>query len=369
MKKVRKLLSLVLSMLFLVTVGAALVACPQPDPDPGEDPVPTTCKLTVEDYDTTKGTVTLSPAKAEYALGEKVTISIEAKTGYEIQAVYIGTRNYTDTLRNGSNEFTTTSRDWYADKDTTVTVRFQEYGIWKSEDYKYSLDVGTYNTTKGSVTVNPDRAMYAEDEEVTVTITTSNGSTLKTFEVNGVDKKANVVFDGNYTYTYTLVITGNTVLNIVLDDDLTKIYIFEPSSNNINSQQRLAEFEAFIKREGKVLIDFYGTECYYCNVLQGEFEEHITALQANDAAALAADVKIVKVNVSATSYLDPSSPNYPIYQKYSRYSNGGLPYVVMVEDDGIDVNDNDGDIIGVVNGAYSTYAQLLSWMRNPTFEI
>ncbi|MBE5730921.1 MAG: thioredoxin family protein [Clostridiales bacterium] len=365
MKKFRKLLSLLLSMLLLVSVSATLVACPEPDPGP--DTEPTTCKLTVAAYDTNKGTVTLSPAKEEYALGEKVTISIEAKTGYEIQSVYIGTRNYTDTLRNGSNEFTTTSRDWYADKDTTVTVQFQNEGIWKSEDYKFTLDKGVYDTTKGSMTVNPDRAMYAEDEEVAITITTANGSVVKDFKVNGQSKKAELNFDGNYTYTYALVMTGNTTLQIVFDDDLTRIYNFEPSSNSITAQQRLAEFDALIAREGRVLIDFYGTECYYCNVLQGQFEEHIAALQANNAQAIAADVKIVKVNVSATSYLDASSPNYPIYQRYQRYSNGGLPYVVMVEDDGVE--DNDGDVIGVVNGAYSTYAQLLSWLTNPTFEM
>lgn len=343
MKKVRKLLTFALSVIFLFTVGASvLTACDEP-----EEEVPSTCKLTIAQYDTTKGTVSLSPAKEEYALGEKVTISIQAKTDYEIQSVYIGNRNFTSRLRGDKTDFATTSYDWLADRDTVVTVEFQQEGVWKSEDYKYALDKGTYNTSKGSLVVSPDRSMYAQDEEVSITITTTNGSKLKTFKINEVDKKADVVFDGNYTYTYTLVMTEDTVLNIVLDDDLTQIY-----NANIDN------FDTLIQREGKVVLDFYGTQCPPCQVLATLFEQYIADLKANNAAAIAADVKIVKVNVGPISSVDPNSPNYPIYQRYGNLNkSGGIPFMVMLDN---------GNVVGYFSGMYNDYSWLLGWLTNPT---
>ncbi|MBR2970565.1 MAG: InlB B-repeat-containing protein [Clostridia bacterium] len=313
-----------------------------------EDKGQTTYKLTVADFDSQMGTVMRSPQKNNYAVNEKVTLTVTASSGYEIQSIVINDVDYTDSLRGESTEFTTASKEVTITSATLVEVKFQEYGVWANPDYVYKLSTSKFDTNKGSVTVFPDRARYAEGEEVTFTVTINDGSMVKIFDVNGVSKRADLALTDN-AYTYTLTITENTAMNIVFDDDLTKIYTATVSN-----------YDAVVARKGKVLVDFYGTTCSPCQQLAALFERYTEAIAANDAAAIAADVKIVKVNVSSNTSIQTSSPQYRIFQRYETLSNGGLPFMVMLED---------GELVGYMNGMYDDYDWLLGWMTNPTMNI
>lgn len=313
-----------------------------------EDRTQMTYKLTVADYDTQMGTVARTPQKSNYALNEKVTISVTANTGYEIRSIVVNEVDYTDSLKGENTEFSTASLEVTVTSATHVEVKFQEHGVWANPDYVYRVNTNKIDTQRGSVTIYPDRAKYAEGEEVTFTVTVNQDSMVKDFEVNGVSKRADLVGEDN-TYSYTLTMTANTTFNIVFDDDLTKIY--NATVNN---------YDSIVARKGKVLVDFYGTTCEPCQNLALLFERYIQAIAANDPAAIAADVKIVKVNVSSTQSIQTSSPQFRIFERYQSFSDGRLPFMVMLED---------GELVGYMNGMLNDYDWLLGWMTNPTMNI
>ena len=207
-----------------------------------QDKGQTTYRITVADFDSQMGTVARSPQKTNYVPNEKVTISVTANSGYEIRSIIINDVDYTDSLKGESTEFTTASCEITVTSATLVEVKFQEYGIWGNPDYVHKLSISKIDTQKGNIAVFPDRAVYAEGEEVTFTVTVNDGSAIKNFDINGVSKRADLTKEEN-TYTYTFAMTENTTLNIVFDDDLTKIY-----NANINN------YDSLIARKGKVQV-------------------------------------------------------------------------------------------------------------------
>lgn len=338
MKGLKRLLVVTLSVLLTLGACLSLVACD--DSDEPEEKKPTV-NVTVAEYDTNKGTVTLD--KASYNVGDTATFTVTAKAGYEIMSVYVDSNNLTDRLRNGSNDFTSTSYTFTANQNRTITVMFQTEGTWKNSNYIYSLNVTPYNTSMGAVSIEPERGRFAQDEEVTLTVTTAAGFIIKSVTVNNIPC---TLSDGEYKFN----VTQNTTVTVIFDVDVSVI-----------TQATAANIDGLISRKGKVLLDFWADDCYYCTqVLAPQLNTFITNYNSGSAAEVALDIKIVKVRVGSSYSLAENTRDpelYPYYEKYLLSGKSGLPYVVLLDD---------GEIIGALNGAYNEYSQLLSWLQNPT---
>lgn len=338
MKKFKKLLVVALSVFMIVAACASLTACPPPNNGPSTSLV----NVTVAAYDTTKGSVVLD--KESYNVGDRVNVNINAVEGYEIKSIYVGTTNMTEIIRQGAYEFTTVEYHFTANVDKEVRVEFQEYGVWKNADYVWSLTVNSYDTTKGAVSITPDRSRYARDEQVTVSVTTTADYIVKSFKVNGVEC---TLSQGSYTFN----ITDDTVVAVEFDVDAGVI-----------TTGTMANIDSLTSRQGKVLLDFWADDCYYCvTVLAPQLEELVRNYNNGSAREVALDIKVVKVRVSSTYDLRNTSartPEYAIYERYaSRNQSGGLPFVVMLEN---------GNVIGDVEGAYGSYSGFLGWLENPS---
>lgn len=335
MKKLKKLFVVALSALMVVAC-TSMLACTPPAPEAQ------TVSITVAAYDTTKGTVTLD--KTSYNVGDTVKVTITSKNGYEIKSINISGTNLTERIRNGAYEFSSTEYTFTANVDKQVRVEFQEYGVWKNADYVHSLTLSDYDTAKGAVTISPDRAKYARDEQITITVTTTGDYIAKNITVNGVNHS---LTDGVYVFN----ITGDTTISVKLDVDCGVI-----------TTGNLSNIDSLTSREGKVLLDFWADDCYYCvTVLAPQLEQLVGNYNSGSARETALDIKVVKVRVSSTYNLSNTSartPEYAIYERYaSRNSSGGLPFVVMLED---------GQVIGDVEGAYGSYDGFLGWLENPS---
>lgn len=165
----------------------------------GTTPPVTTYTITIENYEKSQGSVTLSPEKPEYDKGDKVTLTVKANTGYAIDKVMVGTSDVTSQLgADGTYQITVT-------ESVTVTVTFKSTTTPPAT--KYTVTIASYETSQGSVTLNPEKSEYAENEQVTLTVTASEGYEIDKAMVGSSDVASQLGADGTYTITVTENIT------------------------------------------------------------------------------------------------------------------------------------------------------------------
>lgn len=164
----------------------------------GTTPPVTTYTITIENYEKSQGSVTLSPEKPEYDKGDKVTLTVKANTGYAIDRVMVGTSDVTSQLgADGTYQITVT-------ESVTVTVTFKST---TTPATKYTVTIASYETSQGSVTLNPEKSEYAENEQVTLTVTANTGYAIDKVMVGSSDVASQLGADGTYTITVTENIT------------------------------------------------------------------------------------------------------------------------------------------------------------------
>ena len=371
--------------------------------------------LTISDYDTSKGSVTVTGGQTEFLKNTQVTINVTANEGYKYTSVLVNNDNVVTQVRanNGSYTFTIT-------QNTIVEVKFAREDTW-------SLTTSGIDTVQGTVSLAPYKFGYNKNEQVTITIVANEGYELVSVMLGQTDITDQLVdgsytfnIDGNYvitavfnpTVTYTLNVSGDVgqdqtkYADVTLSNDKSEYgtnekttlvietcrgyelvgatvngtsimsslkkrggsYVITITENTnvelefIQEQMlvnaTLETFDSEIDREGKVLLDFWGDWCTVCTgTLAPQLERLVSEYYAGDATAVALNVKVVKIRVSGSSQSD-TTPEYAILRRYSSYHSGSFPFCILLEN---------GQVIGSLNGAYNDYSNFVGWLRSPNF--
>lgn len=83
-----------------------------------------TYKLTIAEYDNTRGTVKVFPEKEEYATNEPITITVTPNNNYEISSLIIGSYDASDDVFKGGDNYL-----FGIATETTITVVFGYYTV------------------------------------------------------------------------------------------------------------------------------------------------------------------------------------------------------------------------------------------------
>lgn len=274
-------------------------------------------KITISAYDTSMGTVSLSPDKTEFSAGEEITIKAQAKDGYVIQGAYLDTNDISNELRSGKGEYT-----FKATRDRTLRVDFVSQSEVK---YDCALSLTGFKSYQGEVKVEPDRMSFSKGEEISVSISPKENCTLGSVKVNGVDYT-----DRAKGGSFTTNISSDTEIAVEFIEDWTVIW-----------HATVVDFDDQIDVEGKCLVDFYALWCGPCmNILGPMIDKLVTQ----------GKLKIIKIEVS-----DINGNPYPEQAIYTKYAKGvnSIPFQLLFED---------GALVKTQVGALTTYEQFTSWI-------
>ncbi len=269
-------------------------------------------------------------------------------------ASYTGGTKTRQYYRYGSSVNSTTYDDYYVPSSlTSVTVTGGNifYGAFENCNKLTEIAIPSSATSIG------DYAFYnCSITEITIPESVTRIGKSAFYDCS---KLTSVYYKGSESEWKKISISsGNTYLT-----NATRYYLTETSDVDLGviTNASASNIDGLIARKGKVLLDFWADDCYYCTqVLAPQLETFIQNYNNGSAAEVALDIKIVKVRVGSSYSLAESTLDkelYPYYQRYLRSGMGGLPYVVLLDD---------GEVIGALNGAYNEYSQLLSWLQNPT---
>ncbi len=192
MKKVRKVLIAVLSVMLLVCLGLFAAAC-----DDGDEPAPAEkiyYTVTVAEYDAAQGTVALDPAAQDgkYEENTSVTVTATPNADYEVEAVKA---NGSALTANGEGKYVFT-----VSGDTTVAVTFKAKTVTPPPvDEKVNVTVTC--GSEGSYTLDPAPVdgQVAKGASVTLTVTPNANYEVDSVKVNGSAVTANG--EGKYVFT------------------------------------------------------------------------------------------------------------------------------------------------------------------------
>lgn len=187
----------------------------------------------IADYDTTQGTVTVTP-KAEddkYEEGTELTVTVKANSGYELDSFKISADN--SAALNGEGKYT-----FKVTADATITVTFKATTPPPVAE-KFTV---TKNTPEnGTITLSPEPTdgKYAKDTEITVTLAPAQGYEVDTFTVGGVDKKSELqenVYKFNITADTAIAVTFKStvveVTNVTLDQTALSLEVGREDNKN-----------------------------------------------------------------------------------------------------------------------------------------
>lgn len=307
MKNIKKLIALIIGVVMLVAVSSVLLGCPPKEPEDKKK-----FKVTIADYDTDRGSVTITKdGKAvttdEFESGDKIKITVNPNKDYEIRAIYLNDSAFVNTAFIEAKSQYGWTYDLTVYSDRTIYVTFQDYGTWDGSQYKYDLKVNNYDNSMATVEILPDRARLLEGEEVSVTITLKSGFAIKSFKVNNEDHKSDVA-DGK---TYKFNATSDINIEIILSLDFSSIGT--ATVDNFNAMIKITEF---------VLVDFWGTWCDPCVKYMGPSLDRLAP------SGKLGDVKIVKVNIGPQN---GTAPEYALAREAAKKLGKQLafPFVVM----------------------------------------
>lgn len=141
------------------------------------------------------GTVIPTPSKTEYGYNEEVMLDAQPGPGFEFVS---WSGDYTGT----DNPATVTIT-----KDTVITANFAGEGI-------YSLTI--VPPANGTITVDPLRDLYAQDEQVTLTPVPALGYMFSGWggDASGTDNPLILTMTGNKTISAAFVVAPNYILDV-----------------------------------------------------------------------------------------------------------------------------------------------------------
>ncbi len=313
MKKSGKFMLMILSLALVLSVTASVFTACNDNNGSSKNQY----SVSVSDYDTNKGTVTVDKSNVDE--GDEVTVSITSKDGFEIKSFYVGTNDVTQDLftKNGlaaKNDYTTATYAFKVYKDYTVRAEFQEAGVNGNNSLVLSLGFD-YDYGRGQITVDPDRGKFAIGESVTLKIVLNSNFLLSSLAVNGVEHVSEAKEGENaYTYNYTFTINENTTVKIDMAYNIRVIEDVKPE-----------KFNEAINSNEWVLVDFWSHDCGYCVDVLGP------SLKALCRDNKIGNVRVVKLELDSLN--DRSSEAYKIKKRYEvqfKYnSDVGMPFVVL----------------------------------------
>lgn len=173
MNKVKKILVVFMSVLFVFALSVAFASCGETETE--------AYKITL-DYDESQGAVTLEPDAETYAPNTEVTVSVSAKESFVVDSVKVDGEKVT--LKEGKYQLTVT-------KDMTVSASFYPEG-------GYHVTLADYDEEKGTVSLSPVQEGYLPGTTVTV-----NAEPAEGYEVDQVTVNGNAIskVSGKYTFT------------------------------------------------------------------------------------------------------------------------------------------------------------------------
>lgn len=160
-KQLTRLLTVLLCVLSLAALCFGMAACGEEEdtpnnPNPNTPETPETYSVTLE-FNAAQGSVTLAPAAEEYEKGAKVTVTVTAKEGYEIETFTVST-DAAAALTEGKYELTVTADA--AIKATFKTAEVAVTGVTLTAE-TLTLEVGGKAedaTAMLTATVEPENA-------------------------------------------------------------------------------------------------------------------------------------------------------------------------------------------------------------------
>ena len=288
-----------------------------------------------------KGTVAITPNRVDFDVNQEVTLTVTEAEGWVLDSIVIEGEDVTEDLTESEGTYTYTFNieddyDVQIEFTPTVTFTFELNGIADGTE------------VFAEVEITEEKDEYGLNEHVVLNVVTDDAYDIKSFKVNGV-----VVEDafGKSGGEYTVIITQNTVVE----------FEFEVAARLV--QTTVDTFEADLARAGtgRVLLDFWADNCSPCtNILAPQLEQLVQDFYNGDAALVALNIRVIKVRISRdyANLAGTKYPEYSIYTRYQSYHNGGVPFVVMVQN---------GQVIGTLHGAYNEYSQFLDWVKSPSF--
>lgn len=141
------------------------------------------------------GTVIKTPSKTEYGYNEQVTLEAQAGPGFEFVSW------------SGDYEGTNNPAVVKVTKDMVITANFAGEGI-------YSLTI--VPPTNGTIMVKPERDLYAQDEQVTLTPMPAPGYVFSGWggDASGADTPLILTMTGNKTISAAFAVAPNYTLNV-----------------------------------------------------------------------------------------------------------------------------------------------------------
>ena len=146
--------------------------------------------LTVNVSPTGSGSVQVVPLKNNYVNPEQVTLTAQPGVDY----AFIG---WSGDASGSTNPLTITMNS-----NKSITAVFESTAPPPPEDI-YTLMVNVWPTGSGSVTVNPQKPKYAQNEQVTLTATPASGNTFLNWSgsASGSTNPLTVIMTGNKSIT------------------------------------------------------------------------------------------------------------------------------------------------------------------------
>ncbi len=262
MKKAKRYLLIVFCVLFACACFV-LSACTLPD-DPVEEQG---FKVTVAQYDTEQGTVSVSQPKegALYDNGEKVTVTVTPANDCEVATFAVSGHNDAQ-LTEGKYEFEITA-------DTTVTVTFQSSQPVAPKEGTVTV---YYDEEFVSVTLEPqaENNFYAGGTEVTLFVTVNDGYVVSSIyagnkEVHLAEGKYTFVVDGDVTFNVNAAQLFNEALLASLQGSVSFDGEFTETDIATNESYSSGYLTVFDEEQGAMLMqNSYMSRPTYCMLLK-----------------------------------------------------------------------------------------------------
>lgn len=254
----QKLILFLISVMIVCACSFTSIACDNNDNPPIDDEKNETYTCVVN-YNNDQGTVTLSPQKDKYAKDENVTIKVTPKTGFSVNKFYINVPDLTTELLSNpvGDGFEYTLK---ISENTDISVTFNKLG-----SKAYTIDKGIIASSQGTVTLNPQKNVYYENEIVTVSVINNKGFDIKQFKVNGVDHQKDLLLN-KCIYSIMIndeVCNSEKVINLEI--------LFEKVNYNVVKEINYINFDNVIEKD-LVIVDFFTDWCVNCPSISSAFQ-------------------------------------------------------------------------------------------------
>ncbi|MEM2130664.1 MAG: InlB B-repeat-containing protein, partial [Candidatus Bathyarchaeia archaeon] len=284
---------------------------------PAETPTSTT-QYTLTVNINGNGAVTKNPNKAKYNTGETVQLIPSAATGWQFS-------HWTGDITGSANPGTITM-----DSDKTVTAVFTQKG--------YSLQI-TING-EGTVTKNPDKALYNLNDRVTLSATPSQGWTFAgwTGDVTSSNQQITLTIDETPEVTATFV-------------PQTQQYTLTVTANPPEGGYVTRSNEGPYQLNDIVTLTAYQAEGYRFIGWSGDILGSNNPTQITITRHMIVTAHFEKIPVTLTLIANPQSGGSIAPDKLPPYKYGDTVQLTAVNNIGYSFTGWSGDLTGIANPA------------------